>query len=77
MSKQQVLGIMGEPHAREAYKDIEFLIYRTDPSLEARGKNGEMTPIAIVGGRLDGWGRNYYDTAIRSRADVRVQVERK
>ena len=52
MSRQQAIDIMGEPHSREAYASDEYLFYMTE-------NTGEMTPVAIVDGKVAGWGRNY------------------
>jgi hypothetical protein len=66
MSRNQVLQLMGQPDKREAYGNSEFLIYRTPSDF--------FTPIAIVDGKVVGWGRNYYDNAIRSKIEADVTV---
>ena len=76
MERQQVLSLMGNPHRREAYGgDTEFLIYQTN--YFARSESERFTPILLKSGRVAGWGRNYYDDAIRSKieADVRVKPQ--
>jgi len=54
---------MGNPEKREVYGRTEFLMYTTG--------NFTLTPIAIVDGRLLGWGRRYYDDTIKANATVR------
>ena len=72
MSRAQVVQIMGEPFKREAYNGVEFLFYRTERNPDGSwGGPRSETPVAIVGGKLDGWGRNYYDRVVR--ADVTVR----
>jgi len=72
MNRDEVIALMGQPQKREAYGKTEFLIYRTD----YRGTNddGNFTPIAIVDGRVAGWGRNYYDNAVYSNVKPDVTV---
>jgi outer membrane protein assembly factor BamE (lipoprotein component of BamABCDE complex) len=62
MTREQAIEVMGEPHLREAYGSREFLIYRTN---HREGMADSMTPVAIVDGRVKGWGRNYYDDVRR------------
>jgi hypothetical protein len=52
MTQEQVLSIMGQPQSRETYGGTEFLIY---------GVGGNGMPVAIVGGRVTGIGRNVYN----------------
>jgi outer membrane protein assembly factor BamE (lipoprotein component of BamABCDE complex) len=68
MTRDEVIAIMGTPQKREAYGRTEFLIYRT--SLNTNDPNS-FTPIAIVDGRVIGWGRNFYDNAVK--ADITVR----
>jgi hypothetical protein len=72
MSRDELLAIMGAPSKREAYGRTEFLMYRT-PLTNPVGINEQdfFTPVAIVDGRVVGWGRNYYDNAMK--ADVTVR----
>jgi hypothetical protein len=64
MNQSQVVSILGEPQRRETYGGTEFLIYPTGS--EASAQN--FMPIAIVGGRVTGIGRNIYDNVVRSKA---------
>ncbi len=69
MTRSEVIAAMGSPDKREAYGDTEFLIYRT----EIEGpEHLTLTPVAIVRGKVAGWGRNYYENAIK--ADVTVKT---
>ena len=76
MERQQVLSLIGNPHRREVYGgDTEFLIYETNHW--ATSEKERYTPILLRSGKVAGWGRNYYDDAIRSKieADVRVKPQ--
>ena len=75
MTRDEVLKAMGDPQRREAYGAMEFLIYRTSVERYVGTPEAEMfTPVAIRDGRVIGWGRNYYDTALRSKIDAEVTV---
>jgi len=81
MTRQEVVAIMGEPRSREAIGNTEFLLYRTEApkAVDIYGVMGvqsdrELTPVAIVNGRVSGWGRNYYDNAIRTQVNADVTV---
>jgi hypothetical protein len=63
MSQTQVVSILGEPQRRETYGGTEFLIYPTGSD----GSASNFVPIAIVGGRVTGIGRNVYDNVVRSK----------
>jgi len=62
MTREEVIAIMGNPEKREVHGRTEFLMYTTG--------NFTLTPIAIVDGRLLGWGRRYYDDTIKANATV-------
>ncbi len=66
---------MGNPYRREVYGDTEFLIYETN--YRARSEKERFTPILLKQGKVGGWGRNYYDDAVRSKieADIRVKPQ--
>ena len=74
MTRDEVISIMGLPQKREAYGRTEFLIYRTglDGSEQER-----FTPVAIVDGKVTGWGRNYYDNALRSKIEADVNIRQR
>jgi SmpA/OmlA family protein len=62
MTQNQVVSILGEPERRETYGGTEFLIY---PASSSSPQN--FMPIAVVGGRVTGIGRNVYDNVVRSK----------
>lgn len=68
MTRDQVIGTMGKPQIRETYGKTEFLIYRTDFPVST-GK-ADFTPVAIVNGKVTGWGRDFYDDTRRKRAEA-------
>ena len=63
MSQNQVVAILGEPQRRETYGGTEFLIYPTG----SEGSALNFMPVAVVGGRVTGIGRNVYDNVVRSK----------
>jgi outer membrane protein assembly factor BamE (lipoprotein component of BamABCDE complex) len=73
MSRDEVLSLMGQPQRREAYGSNEFLIYRTD--YRGGNESADFTPVAIVNGKVVGWGRNYYDNVARSKIDADITVK--
>ena len=77
-SKNQVLLIMGKPYKTEAYsmdgERLEFWFYMTEwRGTIYRLDDSNFTPLAFRDGALQGWGRNYYDRAIRVKADIAVE----
>ena len=59
MSKEQVTTIMGKPYQREVSGEREYWLYETER--RARYYTNEyLTPIVFEGGKLVGWGRNYW-----------------
>jgi hypothetical protein len=74
MSRDELISIMGLPKKREAYGRTEFLIYQTGLGATEAERD---TPIAVVDGRVAGWGRNYYDSAIKSRIEADVNVRQR
>ena len=75
MTREDVIATMGKPQIREAYGRTEFLIYRTDLPVSA-GK-ADFTPVALVGGKVTGWGRDLYDETRRKRADANINRQRR
>ena len=74
MSRNHVVAIMGNPHKREAYEGIEYLLYRTEHTADGMITNDEMTPLAFENDILVGWGRNYYRRKKeRIEADINIQ----
>ncbi len=74
MTRDEVIATMGKPQIREAYGRTEFLIYRTDLPVSA-GK-ADFTPVALVGGKVTGWGRDLYDETRRKRVDANININR-
>lgn len=80
MTTEQVKSIMGNPYKREAYQGVEYWLYQTemhcDPiyGLEARKTDEDLTPVAFINGKVDGWGRNYYEERKQKiQADINVK----
>ena len=83
MTKAQALETMGPAAKMEVHKTksgggMEFLFYRTEaakPDYLLQGEWGNVTdrhwtPICIIDGKLEGWGRNFYDDTIEIRKEV-------
>jgi outer membrane protein assembly factor BamE (lipoprotein component of BamABCDE complex) len=72
MKRDDVIALMGQPEKREAYGKTEFLIYRTNHTGMSDAE--DFTPIAIADGKVVGWGRNFYDTAVQSKIQADVNT---
>ena len=78
MKKAEVLAIMGLAGRTEAYQSKtggggshhEFLFYRTEHVWPPDASPRQWTPLCIVDGKLEGWGRNFYDDTIRIRKEI-------
>ena len=76
ISKAEVLEIMGPADKTEAYKTksggtMEFLLYRVEVNYDFRPKTDRLwTPLCIIDGKLEGWGRNFYDDTIKIRKEI-------
>jgi len=68
MSRDEVITTMGKPQIRESYGKTEFLIYRTD--FPASSGTADFTPVAVVNGKVTGWGRDFYDETRKKRVQV-------
>jgi major membrane immunogen (membrane-anchored lipoprotein) len=68
MSRDEVIATMGKPQIRESYGKTEFLIYRTD--FPASSGTADFTPVAIMNGKVTGWGRDFYDETRKKRVQV-------
>jgi len=73
MSRDEVLATMGQPERREVHAGVEFLIYQTD----TREGEWNFTPVGLVGGRVTGWGRVYYEGAKATRIEPDGSLRRK
>lgn len=61
MSKQEVLGIMGESLIHEKYNKPNIWFYYTDWDwADAAITQSECTPLVFENDRLIGWGRDFY-----------------
>ncbi len=72
MTKAQVLDIMGPAATNESYKTksggvMEFLMYANTWPAE---RDSDFIPICIIDGKLEGWGRNFYDDTIKIRKEI-------
>jgi outer membrane protein assembly factor BamE (lipoprotein component of BamABCDE complex) len=72
MKRDEVVALMGEPEKREAHGKTEFLFYRTNHTGISDAE--DFTPIAITDGKVVGWGRDLYDTAVQSKAQADATV---
>lgn len=76
-SKSQVLSVMGKPYKTEAYlmngDNLEFWLYITQGAGSRGLRDHNFTPLAFRDGTLQGWGRNYYDRAIKVKAEIDVE----
>ena len=82
MTKAQVLEIMGSADGTETYETktggtLEYLIYQTkaDQAIHFFSyvldiKWGSDTPMCIFDGKLNGWGRNFYEDTLKIRKKV-------
>jgi hypothetical protein len=79
MTKQQVLQIMGKPYKTESYRIengmLEFWMYYTDPPARIpyyrpKLNDSNFTPLAFENGILTGWGRNFYDHAMKVKVHI-------
>jgi len=79
MSKEQVLTLMGDPYKTESYqvegKSMEFWLYLTEGRdiYDRRLRDSNFTPLAFENDTLSGWGRNFYDNALRIKQDVKIE----
>ena len=75
MTKAQVVETMGPAGQTEAYETkgggvMEFLFYRTQIDYNFNLQDKHWTPICIIDGKLNGWGRNFYDDTIKIRKEI-------
>jgi outer membrane protein assembly factor BamE (lipoprotein component of BamABCDE complex) len=75
MSRDEVINMMGQPSKREAYGSTEYLLYKTDTT--GQSERADFTPVAITNGKVVGWGRNYYENAVRSKIDADITVKQR
>jgi len=82
MTKSEVIGVMGQPSKTEAYEiqgeNLEFWFYPTGyrdtiVTIIYYDYSIEYTPLAFEKGILKGWGRNYYDQALRIKQEIKIE----
>ncbi len=78
MTKEQVLATMGTPHKTESYRTAsggvrEFWLYRSERHSGIDDLGWHYVPVCLENGKVDGWGRNYYDKAIRVKKDITIR----
>ena len=79
MSREQVLTLMGDPYKTESYhvegKSLEFWLYLTEGKniYDRTLRDSNFTPLAFEDNTLTGWGRNYYDNALRIKQDIKIE----
>ena len=79
LTKDQVLAAMGQPYKTEMYvidrKPVEFWLYLTEGKSihDRRLTDSNFTPLAFENGILKGWGRNYYDNALRIKKEITIE----
>ena len=66
MSRDDLISLMGQPKKRENYGRTEFLIYETN--YLALTESGRFTPIAVVNGKVTGWGQEYYGAVVKAQS---------
>ncbi|MGI9382706.1 MAG: hypothetical protein ACR2PO_06090 [Methyloligellaceae bacterium] len=66
MSRDDLISLMGQPKKRENYGRTEFLIYETN--YLAFTDSGRFTPIAVVNGKVIGWGHEYYGAVVKAQS---------
>lgn len=76
-SRVSAIATLGPPDKREAYQsqtgEVEFLFYRTTAwdGQGAVASDDQFTPVAFRGGKLVGWGRNFYEQTIKIAVTVK------
>lgn len=76
MAKEEVINLMGNPIQVEAYQfkpgvATEFLLYR----IEYNYPNETLIPLCFENGILQGWGRNFYDNAIKVKSETKQDID--
>jgi hypothetical protein len=66
MSRGELIGQLGEPGKKEAYGDTEFLFYTTNWMMADAAL--KRNPIAIVGDRVVGLGKAYYEAFLQAQS---------
>ena len=66
MSRDELVALMGKPAKRENYGSMHFYIYET--SYLAFREKDRYTPVAVVNGKVAGWGRDYHDAVVKAQS---------
>ena len=72
MSKDEIIGQLGQPHKQETYGATEFLFYNTNWIMADAAT--QRSPVVVVRGIVIGFGKPYYDAFIKSQANWNVEV---
>lgn len=72
MTYDEVVALLERPRAVEMYGAVEFWLYPAD----AAEKQGPFLPVGFIGGRVAGWGRDYYDSATGGRIGADGSIPR-
>jgi len=72
MTKLQMFDLLGKPDHMEIYKKtdlslVEFYVY-----IKKYGDSQENVPVCVVGNRVVGWGKTYYQDHV-SQDDTRIK----
>lgn len=62
MSREELVALLGQPAKREDYGSTHFYMYETNHL--SFSETGRFTPVAVVQGRVAGWGRDLYDATV-------------
>ena len=79
MTKNEVIQVMGEPRTTEAYsmegQNTEFWLYLTECITITDRSMGDknFTPLAFENDVLIGWGRNFYDQALKQEHEIGIK----
>lgn len=63
-SREEVISLLGPPHRQERYGITEFLFY--DTVWQASDAAATRTPIALIDGKVVGWGKAHYATVVEA-----------
>ena len=77
MTKEEVQKIMGTPGKTEVYPssngNVEFWLYLTEMIRGSGIDDSHYTPFAFKKGKLQGWGRNYYNDVLKIEQDITIK----
>ena len=77
MTKEEVQKIMGTPGKTEVYPssngNVEFWLYLTEMIRGSGIDDSHYTPFAFKKGKLQGWGKNYYNVVPKIEQDITIK----